>query len=112
MYKLVDTLVTIMGKEYDYLYTKMDAVKEQIELEEARFFKTIERGIALFEEELANTKETFSGEVAFKLYDTFGFPLDLTEDMLKSHIINMEKLPLIQYKAENFSSHKEFFMTV
>jgi alanyl-tRNA synthetase len=90
MYKLVDTLVVIMGKEYDYIATKADAVKEQIELEEARFFKTIERGIALFEEELENTKETFSGDVAFKLYDTFGFPLDLTEDMLKSHNLKLD----------------------
>ena len=46
-------------------------------LEEERFFKTIASGIELFNEELKNTKETFSGEVAFKLYDTFGFPLGL-----------------------------------
>lgn len=83
MHKLVDTVVTIMGKEYDYLVEKADVVKEQIELEEARFFKTIESGIELFNDELKNTKDVFSGEVAFKLYDTFGFPLDLTEDMLK-----------------------------
>ena len=90
MFKLVDTLVSIMGKEYDYLGAKANAVKEQIQLEEARFLKTIERGIALFEEELKNTKEIFSGEVAFKLYDTFGFPLDLTEDMLKSHNLALD----------------------
>ena len=90
MHKLVDTVVGIMGGEYEYLKTKAEVVSEQIELEEARFFKTIERGIALFEEELANTKETFSGEVAFKLYDTFGFPLDLTEDMLKSHNLALD----------------------
>ncbi len=90
MYKLVDTLVEIMGSEYEYLSSKANAVKEQIELEEARFFKTIERGIALFDAELQNTKEVFSGEVAFKLYDTFGFPLDLTEDMLKSHDLKLD----------------------
>ena len=83
MYKIVDTLVEIMGREYEYLAQKAEAVKEQIELEEARFFKTIESGIALFEAELKNTDKVFSGAVAFKLYDTFGFPLDLTEDMLK-----------------------------
>ena len=83
MYKLVDTVVDIMGEEYDYLAQKSQAVKEQIELEERRFFKTIESGIALFNMELKNTKEVFSGEVAFKLYDTYGFPLDLTEDMLR-----------------------------
>jgi len=90
MYKLVDTVVAIMGTEYEYLKTKAEVVTEQIQLEEARFFKTIESGIALFEEELKNTKETFSGEVAFKLYDTFGFPLDLTEDMLKSHNLALD----------------------
>ncbi len=90
MYKIVDTLVVIMGKEYDYLAQKSEAVKEQIQLEEARFFKTIESGIALFEEELKNTDKVFSGEVAFKLYDTFGFPLDLTEDMLKEKNLDLD----------------------
>jgi alanyl-tRNA synthetase len=85
MYKLIDTVVSIMGKEYTYLETKAKAVKEQIQLEEVRFFKTIESGITLFNEEMKNTKDTFSGEIAFKLYDTFGFPLDLTQEMLKSH---------------------------
>ena len=90
MYKLVDTVVEIMGGEYDYLKVKATAVKEQIQLEEARFFKTIESGIALFDEELKNTKDVFSGEVAFKLYDTFGFPLDLTEDMLKGKNLKLD----------------------
>ena len=90
MFKLVDIVVNIMGSEYEYLKTKSAVVTEQIQLEEARFFKTIESGIALFEEELKNTKETFSGAVAFKLYDTFGFPLDLTEDMLKSHELQLD----------------------
>ena len=90
MYKLVDTLVTIMGDEYDYLEKKAAVVKEQIELEEARFFKTIESGIALFNMELQNTKDVFSGEVAFKLYDTYGFPLDLTEDMLREKGLRLD----------------------
>lgn len=96
MHKLVDTVVAIMGKEYDYLAAKSNAVKEQIELEEARFFKTIASGIELFNEELQNTKEVFSGEVAFKLYDTFGFPLDLTEDMLREKDL---KLDLATFEA-------------
>ncbi len=90
MYKLVDTVVAIMGKEYDYLEVKSTVVKEQIELEEVRFFKTIESGIALFNDELTNTREIFSGEVAFKLYDTFGFPLDLTEDMLREKGLKLD----------------------
>ena len=83
MFKLVETLGEIMGGEYTYLVEKSENIKEMIRLEEERFFKTIASGLELFSKELANTKEVFSGEVAFKLYDTFGFPLDLTEDMLK-----------------------------
>ena len=91
MYKLVDDVVAIMGEQYEYLATKADAVKEQIQLEEARFFKTIESGIALFNEELKTTKDIFSGEVAFKLYDTFGFPLDLTQDMLREKNLQLDE---------------------
>lgn len=83
MFEIADTVAELMGQQYPYIVEKLPILKEQIMLEEERFFKTIASGIELFNEELKNTKETFSGEVAFKLYDTFGFPLDLTEDMLK-----------------------------
>jgi len=85
MYKLVDVLVEEMGDSYPYLIEKAEIVKENIKLEEERFFATIDKGMAIFEEELKNTEGTlFSGEVAFKLYDTYGFPLDLTQDMLRN----------------------------
>lgn len=90
MYKLVDTLVTIMGGHYPYLQEKAENVKELIKLEEVRFFDTIASGLELFEKELADTKDIFSGDVAFKLYDTFGFPLDLTEDMLKEKNLTVD----------------------
>jgi len=83
MAKLVDSLCDILGNHYTVLIEKSSYIKEQLTLEEDRFFKTIASGMALFEEELPNTKGKFSGEVAFKLYDTFGFPLDLTQDMLR-----------------------------
>jgi len=83
MASLVDTLCDILGNHYTVLIEKSSYIKEQLTLEEDRFFKTIASGMALFEEELPNTKGKFSGEVAFKLYDTFGFPLDLTQDMLR-----------------------------
>ena len=83
MFEIADTVAELMGKQYPYIVEKLSVLKEQIMLEEERFFKTIASGIELFNEELKNTQETFSGEVAFKLYDTFGFPLDLTEDMLR-----------------------------
>mgnify|MGYP003450134271 FL=1 len=83
MAQLVDTLVDIMGGHYVELKDNANYIKEQLTLEEERFFKTISAGITLFNDELENTKDIFSGEIAFKLYDTYGFPLDLTEDMLK-----------------------------
>ncbi len=90
MYKIVDILVVQMKDVYPYLDTKSETVKTQVQLEEERFFKTIASGIELFNAELVNTKETFSGEVAFKLYDTYGFPLDLTEDMLKEKSLKLD----------------------
>ncbi len=100
MYKLVDTLVELMKDPYDYLESKKESVKETIELEEARFFKTIESGIELFNKELENTKEVFSGEVAFKLYDTFGFPLDLTEDMLREKGLRLDTERFVELMQE------------
>ena len=91
MYKLVDIVVKIMSKEYSYLDEKLLTVKEQIRAEESRFYQTIEAGMRLFEEELLRTKDIFSGKVAFKLYDTYGFPLDLTEDMLKEKGLKLDK---------------------
>ncbi len=85
MGNIVDTLIDIIGKHYEDLKDKQEYIKEQIFLEEERFFKTIDNGMNLFNEELPNTKEKFSGEIAFKLYDTFGFPLDLTQDMLREN---------------------------
>lgn len=90
MASLVDTLVDIMGGHYSELKEKASYIKEQLNLEEERFFKTIKDGIELFNEELANTKDIFSGDVAFKLYDTFGFPLDLTQDMLKAKNLDVD----------------------
>ncbi len=90
MHKLVDDLVAVMGGHYTYLQTKSEAIKTSMKLEEERFFDTIEAGIKLFNQELANTTDVFSGEVAFKLYDTYGFPLDLTEDMLREKGIRLD----------------------
>ncbi len=90
MYKLVDTLVALMGEQYDYLTSRSEAIKTSMKMEEERFFDTIEAGIKLFNEELKNTTDVFNGEVAFKLYDTYGFPLDLTEDMLREKNIKLD----------------------
>jgi alanyl-tRNA synthetase len=90
MAKLYDTLCEIMGTHYTELVEQKEYIKEQMSLEEERFFKTIESGMELFNEELKNTKELFSGEMAFRLYDEKGFPLDLTEDMLKEQGLKVD----------------------
>lgn len=90
MSKLYDTLCDILGSHYTELVEQKDYVKEQLTLEEERFFKTIESGMTLFNEELANTKEKFSGDIAFKLYDEKGFPLDLTQDMLRDKNLDVD----------------------
>jgi len=90
MYKLLDTLNTLMGKQYPYLIEKKEILSEQIKLEEERFLSTISLGLDLFEKELKNTKDIFSGVVAFKLYDTYGFPLDLTQDMLREQGLDID----------------------
>ncbi|EAK4448694.1 alanine--tRNA ligase [Campylobacter upsaliensis] len=91
MYKLVDVLCELMGGHYAYLNEKKEVIKEQIKLEEERFLSTIEKGIELFNEELAKTQNIFSGEIAFKLYDTYGFPLDLTQDMLREKGLSIDE---------------------
>lgn len=88
--KMYDTLCDILGNHYTALVEQKDYIKEQLTLEEERFFKTIDSGMDIYSKELENTKEVFSGEVAFKLYDTYGFPLDLTEDMLRDKNLKVD----------------------
>ncbi len=106
MAKLVDALCDSMGSHYEFLNEKREFVKEQITYEEERFFKTIASGMGIFEEELKNSKDIFSGEVAFKLYDTYGFPLDLTEDMLKAHDIKVDLATFDKLMDEQKSASK------
>jgi alanyl-tRNA synthetase len=85
MRRLVPALVHEMGETYPELIRGQALITETLELEETRFRKTLERGLSLLSEASAGLEkgDTFAGEVAFKLYDTFGFPLDLTQDALK-----------------------------
>lgn len=100
MYRLVDKVCELMGGHYAYLNEKKTAVKEQIRLEEERFLATIASGLELFESELARTKDIFSGEAAFKLYDTFGFPLDLTADMLREKGLKVDEAKFDELMSE------------
>ena len=100
MYRLVDKVCELMGGHYAYLNEKKAAVKEQIRLEEERFLATIASGLELFESELTRTKDIFSGEAAFKLYDTFGFPLDLTADMLREKGLKVDEAKFDELMSE------------
>ncbi|MDR1451711.1 MAG: alanine--tRNA ligase [Helicobacteraceae bacterium] len=84
LHRLAPTLAEMTQDSYPYIKERLSAITEQIKEEEARFFATIDSGMKLFHDERAKNRAVFSGEVAFKLYDTFGFPLDLTQDMLRS----------------------------
>jgi alanyl-tRNA synthetase len=85
MYRLVPTLVREMGQAYPELIRAETLITETLRLEETRFRKTLERGLAILDEETANLRrgDNLKGEVAFTLYDTYGFPLDLTQDALR-----------------------------
>lgn len=85
MYKLVPTLVSQMGMAYPELKRAEGLITEVLKLEEEKFRETLGRGLKLLEEETGKIKNnTLPGEVAFKLYDTYGFPLDLTADILRT----------------------------
>jgi alanyl-tRNA synthetase len=92
MDKLVPTLVREMGAAYPELQRTEALISETLLLEENRFRKTLERGLKLLDEESAGLTngDVFKGETAFKLYDTYGFPLDLTQDALKSRGVTVD----------------------
>jgi alanyl-tRNA synthetase len=85
MHRLVPTLVAEMGQAFPELGQAQALIEETLKLEEIRFRKTLDRGLGLLDTELADLPDgaELPGETAFKLYDTFGFPLDLTQDALR-----------------------------
>jgi alanyl-tRNA synthetase len=92
MWRLVPTLVREMGQAYPELSRAEPLITETLRLEESRFRKTLERGLSILEEETRNLKpgDRLKGATAFTLYDTYGFPLDLTQDALKPRGIGVD----------------------
>lgn len=84
MAKLVPTLVEKMGQAYPELIRATPLIVETLNLEEDRFRQTLEKGLRLLTEESQKVKDLLPGDIAFKLYDTYGFPLDLTQDVLRA----------------------------
>ena len=93
MHRLVWALVREMGQAYPELMRAENLIEETLRLEETRFRKTLTRGLAILDEKSASLKkgDMFDGDVAFTLYDTYGFPLDLTQDALKSRGIGVDQ---------------------
>ncbi|WP_375597039.1 alanine--tRNA ligase [Devosia sp. Naph2] len=106
IHKLVPTLVREMGQAYPELSRGEAMIAETVRLEEGRFLKTLGRGLQILETETAGLGEgaVLDGATAFKLYDTYGFPLDLTQDALRSRNISVDQAgfdaAMAQQKAE------------
>lgn len=92
MYRLLPTLIREMGQAYPELVRAEALISETLKLEETRFRKTLERGLGLLSDATENMNEgqSLDGETAFKLYDTYGFPLDLTQDALRQRGITVD----------------------
>jgi len=92
MYRLVWTLVREMGQAYPELVRAENLIEETLLLEETRFRKTLERGLTILDEKSSSLKkgDMFDGDTAFTLYDTYGFPLDLTQDALRNRGISVD----------------------
>ncbi|RAI37188.1 alanine--tRNA ligase [Rhodoplanes serenus] len=92
MWTLVPTLVREMGQAYPELVRAEALISETLKLEETRFRKTLERGLAILEDEARDLRrgDKLKGDVAFTLYDTYGFPLDLTQDALKGRGVEVD----------------------
>lgn len=97
-YKIVSKLVELMGKAYPELVEQQQNIENILKKEEAQFLNTLDRGLALLEVELEKlgAKRIIPGEVVFKLYDTYGFPADLTQDVVRDrgYIVDMDGFDL------------------
>src|ERR1700710_2971646 len=92
MHRLVWALVREMGQAYPELVRAENLIEETLRLEETRFSKTLERGLSILDEKSSSLKkgDMFDGDTAFTLYDTYGFPLDLTQDALRNRGISVD----------------------
>jgi alanyl-tRNA synthetase len=89
-YNLFETLRNEMSGNYPELVRAESLIKETLRMEEEKFLVLLDRGIKILNEEVSKIDKVLSGEVAFKLYDTYGFPLDLTEDILRNKLMSID----------------------
>ncbi len=92
-YKLVAPLIEVMGPAADELKRQQSMVEQVLKTEEEQFARTLERGLALLDDELSKLSgDTLDGETAFRLYDTYGFPLDLTADVCRERNLKVDEI--------------------
>ena len=89
-FNIFKTLMNEMSGNYPELIRAESLIKETLRMEEEKFLVLLDRGMKILNEEISNVDKKLSGEVAFKLYDTYGFPLDLTEDILKNKSLTLD----------------------
>lgn len=91
-YKLVAALIEQMGDAYPELVSQRDIIEKVLKIEEEQFARTLERGMAILEESIEKMdSKVLSGDVVFKLYDTYGFPVDLTADVLREKELELDQ---------------------
>ena len=88
--KIFETLMNEMSTNYPELRRAQSLIKETLKMEEEKFLELLERGMKILEDEIKKVNKALPGKVAFKLYDTYGFPLDLTEDILKNKSLKVD----------------------
>lgn len=107
-YKLVAELINQMGEAYPQLIDKRELIEKTLIKEEELFLKTIENGIKIFDTEIASLKgDTISGDIAFRLYDTYGFPLDLTADMAREKGLKIDEEAFKEHMQQQKQRSKE-----
>ena len=104
-YDIFKTLLEEMSNNYPELERAQSLIKETLKTEEEKFLVLLDKGIKTLDEEINKVEKVLPGEVAFKLYDTYGFPLDLTEDILrnKSLKVDSEKFDLLMRKSKELA---------
>jgi len=111
LYKVASMVADVMGDAYSELRERQGHIQDVIRIEEERFGETLEKGLGLLEQAVADLKRkngrVLSGEIAFRLYDTYGFPLDLTEDILRGEEISVDQASFERLMEEQRSRARE-----
>jgi alanyl-tRNA synthetase len=110
-YRVTDSVVRLMSSAYPELVERKDYLTEVVRNEEERFADTLDKGLALLEQEIKSLRQSghtsLAGDIAFRLYDTYGFPLDLTEDFLSSEGFSLDRAGFDQAMAEQRARARE-----